>query len=371
MDNFLKKIIITFVTLTFFLILIIIYFSYSKAIIIIAPILKKVSTDFTIQAKETVDFQNPNMLPTIFSETFEEEQGAFLVKETDAKTEIPSTGKVIIFNETSANHYLIATTRLLSQDGILCRLKKNVSIPANGKIEIEIYANKLEKEIPKETLFAIPGLSKQMQDKIYAKSSESITKNTQKIKIVTEEIIENSSNTLKEKILKRIQKRINESLATNEKNTSIPSLFTSEIVEIIKDAKIGEQKDIINLKIKCKITAINFDKEKLFQIAKNKLSLKISSSQKLINPLQNFIYSIEQYNSKIKEATIKIHIEGMSVLDSEAEILNKNKLIDLTKKELEEYLSQFNEIQKTEIKFSPFWTIKTPKIKNHIEIIIQ
>jgi len=124
------------------------------------------------------------------------------------------------------------------------------------------------------------------------------------------------------------------------------------------------------LKIKLKITAINFDKEKLLKIAKNKLSEKINFYQEFVNPLQNFIFSVEKYNSLTKEAVIKVHLEGIATLNSKSEILNKNKLINLKKKELEEYFNQF-EIQKTEIKFSPFWTTKTPKIKNHIKLIIK
>lgn len=372
MDSLLKKISITFIALTILLILVIVYFSFSKAIITITPNFKKVETNFTILAKETFESQDLNVISANFSETIEEERDIFPSQETNAEVKTRIAGKVRIFNLTSTDRRLVATTRLLSPDNILYRLKQDTFIPANGKIEAEVYADQLgkESEILKETDFIIPGLQKQIQDKIYAQSYEPMKGDVKKNKIITEKNIENATNKLKEKILEKYQKEIN-NLSINEKNSLIPSLLISEIIEIKKDAEIGEQKDEFNLGIKCKIISINFDEEKLLKIAKAKLLEKISSSQELINPLRNFIFSVEQYDSKTKSVAIKVHLEGTSTLNPKSEILNKNKLIGLKKKELKEYLSQFNEIQKVEIKFSPFWTKRIPKIKDHIGIIVQ
>ncbi|MEK7166867.1 MAG: hypothetical protein AAB732_00405 [Patescibacteria group bacterium] len=372
MDNLLKKISFTFIALTIILVLIIIYFSFSKTTITIFSNNKKFEINFAILAKETNEFQNVNIIPANFSETIEEEQDIFLAQGTNEEIKTQAIGKVTIFNLTSVNRHLIATTRLLSPDNILYRLKNNTFIPANEKTEAEVYADQpgKENEISKGVYFIIPGIQRQMQDKIYAQSYEAMTGGVKKNKAVTKENIEDAVNKLKEKILEKIQKQIDESLKY-EKNNSIPSLIISEIVEIKKDAEIGEQKDEFSLGIKLKITSINFDKEKLLKIAKVKLLEKISPNQEFINPLQNFTYSIEQYNSKTKEAIIKVHLEGMSTLNAKSKILNKNKLIGLKKRELEEYFKQFDEIQKIEIKFSPSWITKTPTIKDHIEIKIK
>ncbi len=372
MNSLLKKISFTFIFFTTILVLIIIYFSFSNVTITITPNVQKFETNFTILAKETNESQNTNTILANFSETIEEDQNVFSVQETNEEIKIQAVGKVTIFNLTSINRHLVATTRLLSPDNILYRLKNNVFIPANGKTETEVYADQpgKENEISKGVYFIIPGIQQQMQDKIYAQSFAPMTGSIKKNAIVTKENIENAANELKEKILEKIQKQIDESLKY-ENNNSIPSLFVSEIIEVTKDAEIGEQKDEFNLGIKLKITSINFDKEELLKIAKTKLSEKISLNQEFINPLQNFTYSIKKYNSEIKETIIKVHLEGVSTLSAKSEILNKNKLIGLKKKEVEEYFSQFNEIQKIEIKFSPFWTTKTPAIKNHIEIIIK
>jgi hypothetical protein len=371
MNNLLVKISITFIVFTTLLALIVVYFSFSKAVITITPNFKKIETNFTILAKETFESQNPNVISANFSETFEEKQDTFPSQETNLEIKTQATGKVTIFNLTSVNRNLVATTRLLSPDNILYRLKENAFIPANGKTEVEVYADQTGKEnkISKGVYFIIPGLQKQMQDKIYAQSFEPMTGGIKKKKIITEKDIEIATNKLKEKILEKVQKEIDESFKY-EKNNSTPSLFVSEIVEIKKDTETEKEKDEFNLGIKLKIIAISFDKEKLLAIAKSKLLEKISPFQELINPLQNFIFSIEKYNSKTKEATIKVHLGGELTLNPKAEILNKTKLVGLKKRELEEYFNQFKEIQKTEIKFSPFWIKKTPKIKDHIEIIV-
>ncbi len=343
--------------------------------IFIYPDSQKNEIDFTILAKEIIDSKNSNEFLVNFSETFEEEQDTFPSQETNTEIETRAIGKATIFNQTSIDRRLIATTRLLSPDNILYRIKNDAYVPSNGKIEVEIYADQPGKESEisqSEIHFIIPGLPKQIQDQIYAQSNKPIKKSIKKNKIVTKENIKNATDELKKRILQKIQKAIDEPFALeNEKNHLIPCLFVSEIIETKKDVEIGEQKDEFNLGIKLKITAIIFDKEKLLAKAKTKLLEKIYTYQKLVNPLQNFTYSVEQYNSKTKEALIKVHLEGISTLNSESEILNKNKLIGLKKIEIEEYFSQFQGIKKTEIKFSPFWVKRIPKIKNHIEIIIQ
>ena len=64
------------------------------------------------------------------------------------------TAKITVINENSINQKLVATTRFLTDNGELFRLKKYIEAPANGQIEAEIYAD-APQEIIKEMPFLI------------------------------------------------------------------------------------------------------------------------------------------------------------------------------------------------------------------------
>ena len=70
---------------------------------------------------------------------------------------------------------MVATTRLLTSEGVLFRLKDRVNVPAGGEIEVEVYADQsgIASEIG-PSQFTIPGLRTDLQKLIYAVSKESM-----------------------------------------------------------------------------------------------------------------------------------------------------------------------------------------------------
>ena len=80
-------------------------------------------------------------------------------------------GNITIINESSLDQPLVATTRFLSEDGVLFRLKERVTVPSQGQIEAEVYADKEgESGNIGSSSFTIPGLSSSVQKLIYGES---------------------------------------------------------------------------------------------------------------------------------------------------------------------------------------------------------
>lgn len=98
-----------------------------------------------------------------------------------------STGMATIVNETSQNFNFVATTRLLSKEGVLFRMKTGSAIPANGSVTVEIAADVAgpSGDIA-ATTFTIPGLSAALQQQVYAKSDTAMTGGSGKAKAVSE-----------------------------------------------------------------------------------------------------------------------------------------------------------------------------------------
>ena len=112
-------------------------------------------------------------------------------------------GSVTIINVSGSPQPLVATTRLLSPDKVLFRIAKNVVVPAKGQIIVEAAADQAGKqgEIG-PTSFTIPGLKPARQKEVYAKSSTSMVASSETTSALTQELIDQTTKTLKNKLLK-------------------------------------------------------------------------------------------------------------------------------------------------------------------------
>jgi hypothetical protein len=102
--------------------------------------------------------------------------GTFPATGTASSQTDRATGIATIINTTGNSPTYVATTRLLSKEGVLFRLVETTKIPANGSIDVRVRADQpgAEGDIG-PTTFTIPGLSPEQQKLIYAKSDAAMT----------------------------------------------------------------------------------------------------------------------------------------------------------------------------------------------------
>lgn len=84
-----------------------------------------------------------------------------------------ATGTVTLVNTHSVAQTLVATTRLLTPEGVLFRLDRSVAIPAGGRVEavaVTADASGVHGNIG-SSKFRIPGLSPWLQERIWAESA--------------------------------------------------------------------------------------------------------------------------------------------------------------------------------------------------------
>jgi type IV pilus assembly protein PilM len=87
-----------------------------------------------------------------------------------------SVGTVRIVNNSSGGQTLIATTRLLSESGVLFRIKDRVFVPAGGNVAVAVAADKpgAAGDIP-PSRFTVPGLPPSQQQLVYGESDAAMT----------------------------------------------------------------------------------------------------------------------------------------------------------------------------------------------------
>lgn len=129
-----------------------------------------------------------------------------------------SSGKATIINTTSRSYTFVATTRLLSKEGVLFRMKTASPIPANGSVTVEVAADQPgpEGDIG-PTTFTIPGLSPDLQKLITAKSDAAMTGGAGTAKAVSAADIAAAKAKLEERLKKEALENFGVMLAEGER----------------------------------------------------------------------------------------------------------------------------------------------------------
>ncbi|MFC1615470.1 hypothetical protein ACFL2L_01595, partial [Patescibacteria group bacterium] len=281
------------------------------------------------------------------------------------------TAKITVVNEHSVNQKLVATTRFLTDNGELFRLKKYIEAPANGQVEAEIYADdpkQIIKEIPEGQL-TIPGLRKALQSKIYGKIINTIKPNTGKVKIIKEDDIERAKNEASEDLSKRAIIQFAKEIKSGEK--ILPKSINKEILEFKIDKKIGEKTATFNSQSKVIFTAVIFDEDELLSLGKHHLEQSIADDKQLLEIKEDgLLYFIEKYDLESNTANIKVSLTGKVAINEKHKKLNKENISGMDKEEALIYFKTVKEIKKIEIITSPSWWSRLPRLESGITIEI-
>lgn len=349
------------------------YFILGKTEIIITPTSQKVSANILVDIEES-EFDSPakdqNIVEgKIASITLEETQTNSSTGSKEISDE--TVGQVKIINNYSKDQKLVATTRLLSPQGILLRLKNEVNVPASGNIIASVYPDKPEDFTELEPMrFTIPGLWSGLQDKIYAENETTLKKGGQKVKIVAADDLTTAEKkiveTLSEKALNDFVQKL------GDKQSHYSKLVQKEILDKKADAGAGDEKPQFNLYMKIKIVIIAFDETSLNAIIKQKLSESLSEGMKLSDiDAKSVNYTVEKYDAEEKTANLKVYAEGKAALKGEGIILNKKALTGLSEPEIIQYFLTFPQIDKVEVVFHPAWLKRASLVAQRIKFIVQ
>lgn len=369
-----------FVGLTAVLILIVWYFSFSKLVINIIPngetlndsLLVKIgpervlgeSASSTVSDSSEIDFRD-----VIDGEVREMEVSEEKVFSASGEESVGEEvyGKVTLINNSAKSQALVATTRLLSPDNKLFRIKNAVTIPAYGEIEAEIYADKPSSDLAiAPTTFTIPGLWLGLQDKIFAKSTTEFVYRQKIKKYVKASDIDNATKEMNDILLNKVKVSQSEDI-----NTGVIYEALSP-VSIESSAKIGDSVDEFTIKAKEKIAVISYSKKQAAELAKNKLSLLVPDDKELVGyDEKNIAYISDGYNSKTGVASIKVNFNGTMILKSNTEIIDKKQIVNLNRDQLENYLKTFPEIKTFELKFYPSFITRAPRLPERISVVID
>ena len=218
------------------------------------------------------------------------------------------------------------------------------------------------------THFTIPGLWSGIQDKIYAQSAEAFQYKENADKFILEADIENAMINLKQEIAAKAKKEINEMYANYD---NIIYEINEDSIEKTIQAKVGEKKNQFLATAKAIASVIAFNKNTVNEFAYAKMLQDIPDDKKLIKINQeSFKYNLNNYNTKENTASVGVSFSAEVSLSNEiGAILEKEKLLGLSKTQVEQYLSGRGDIENFRVEFFPSFIQKVPKLIDRIIII--
>lgn len=359
-----RKIVYRFLFLTIVLLLLASYLYFVKLNIIVHTEKNKVDGSLNFYAYSSSEKINlERALKASISKIEIEEKGTFKSSgEKDTSGEI--VGRVKIINNYSKNQPLVATTRLLSSDDKLFRLKNTVNVPAGGSIEVDIYTDSVSEEMAiGPDKFIIPGLWTGVQDKIYAESYQKFEYRKDSKKYVMEKDINTAVEDLKSKIIEQAEIKAKSAIGSGKQYVlSVdPDSFTFN-----SSKKIGEEADSFDLSLKSFVNVVSFETDEIVKLAKQKLAIESNQSISEVD-VNSLNYELVNFDSSKNLAEIKVFFTARTLVGSD-DFINKKHLSNLKKNQIEAYLNKIEEIKSYELIFTPNFLKRSPLLVDKISI---
>lgn len=358
---FYKIIALTFLCLTVILLGLVVFMSSKRAIITIETKMSPVDVTSVVTVGNEDDLVSATVTSTILR-----------VQKTFAPTgnkEEPgiATGVVTLHNETDADQPLVATTRLLSKDGVLFRLKDRVLVPARGTVLADVYADVsgASGNIAAQDRFTIPGLNEQKQPVIYASSNDAMTGGIKTIGILSPDDIEKAKKTISEFFLNAAKEQF-----VSLTDTTTVYMISDESFEVT--GEVGTEVDGFSVTGLATVVIVNYDDVSLVSFAQDKLLSRAVDNTEIIHPQEELpVVTLSSYDAYNHTADLSVVYGGQAVLNPDSEKLEKSVFFGQTKDEVRRYLLTLDHVHGVEVKLSPAWIRSVPYVDDHVKVIVK
>ncbi len=365
--RFYRVIALTFLGITMLLVVLVIFFLGGKASISLTlkPQTVKADTNLVVAAAA----QGKQAAGLVLATVVKEEKSF----SPSGGNEIPAsaTGSVIIYNKTSAVQPLISTTRLLSTEKVLFRLKNSVTVPANGQATAEVYADKPGQagEIG-PTKFTIPGLTEIKQKDIYAESKIKFLGGAKRLAAITNADLKVAEESLVAELYNQGQTQLINQAKTSSTNFSA-NLFTYVKNAVQTDAKVGAVADNFKMAGEIQVVGVFYNPIDLRNLLSAGVEENLANNQELAGPAAAPSIQINKYDLMAKTADLRVIQEFLVKTSFTDEALDKTKLLGQPKADAVAYLTGLPWVDKVEIKNQPSWLKKIPSEASKVEIKIS
>jgi hypothetical protein len=292
---------------------------------------------------------------------------------------VKASGKIVVYNNTSASQQLVTNTRFETPDGKLFRTREGITVPAKklvggvsqpGSVEVTVYADVAG---PSHNIglsdFTLPGLKGDpvKYREIYARSKAPMTGGfVGKMKKVSDENLKIARDSLqaslRDELISQTQAQVPEGLIL------FPSL-TSIIYEDLPQS--GATADSVTVNLRGNLYGVMFDKTDLatYLVAKQ---ITLAPGEVVDIPTLSNLevsYSGAIPGDLLKTNQISIKVSGVSniVWQTDQSAL-RNDLVGRSKSEVAGVLKNYPSITSADAILRPFWKSSFPTDATEITI---
>lgn len=367
-----KQIALTFFFITLGIVGVIFYISFSWATVLLTPKQEFFTQRFLIPVVENIDSSASQ--DAIRGGVFQKEleyTGWFSPEETTVSVQ-RTIGTLTVVNKNPTSQPLRATTRFLSSDGVLFRLKNFTTIPANGQVDAEVYADKEgDLGIFDTSKFTLPALWPAMQEKVYARGFTPAQSGGSQSGVVRQSDIERAQ----ESSIEVLRDQFSQLLTTSQRDWE--PIHAREMIDFrIKDvsvsSKIGDTVSKFQVTVKAVFIGVLYDADDMKKKVYEKLREELSVGQDLIGPNEEDTeYAIEDTSESTKSALIRVTAKAGKILGEDTVTFSKKNLVGLNKEQITSYFISYPDIIDAQVHFYPAWVTRAPFLTDHINVMLK
>lgn len=280
------------------------------------------------------------------------------------------TGKAIIYNNKGDKQVLIATTRLMSPEGKVFRIKERVEIPPNGSQEVEIYTDEPSEEMAiGPTRFTLPALWAGLQDKVYAESKTAFVYETQVKKYIQQIDIDKGLQDLKASLVDKVSRQFGDNYKGFDK---VIFEIDKNSLQVNTSAKANEAADEFTISLNAKVSVVAFKQADAQRLAEERFLSKAPPEKKVMGlEASETQYNLSSTNFAAGQAVVECSFVGFQSAKKGETLVEREKLIGLNEAQIRDYLMNSDNFSDFKIKFYPSFMKKAPALVDRIKIIIK
>jgi hypothetical protein len=308
--------------------------------------------------------------------------GAVLEKVSDLNQRFPATeaskieakasGKVAISSSLDRAQTLIATTRLLTPEGVMFRTKRTVVVPARGTAEVEVEADEPGSSGDVgEATFTIPGLNPDTRKLFSVVSVGTLGGGTRDGRAVTQGGIDAAVLTLKDKLAAEHGEALRQE-AESLGIVATGKMISSSVVSSSSDAQAGEEAQDFGVGVKVRTVAVFYDSDGLNKLIAAKLKGELPFGRRLLGVDEaGTSVSLEKADLTSGRANLRVAARGATALSADSTALDPSNFSGVTVDAATKYIEKVDGVSSVSIKVRPFWISRLPDIAEHIKVEVR
>lgn len=363
-----RRISTLFVVLTLGMLCFAAYIIFSKATVVVLSEPTDVSGEIIVDiAREPVAGEVPGMVyqhEASLSRTFS--ATSVVTVETHAE------GTVRIISSLYRAQTLIPSTRLVTPDGILFRLKDRVVVPALGSVEAAVFADApgVGSAVGDAT-FTIPGLNEDTRRFFEVETVDPIEGGSLDVRMVTDTDLENAEGVLTQEIKDEMMAMFREKVRTD----GVPmdgEMISFELLESDSSEEPGSEAEEFTLNVNVRGTAVFYSTEGFIRELGVALQDRLPFDKKLkqVNS-EGMEVRLEKADIIGERANLRVAANGSATISPDAPLLDPEKITGVTIAAAVEYLQAVDGVSSASIDVSPFWAGRLPDVADNITIEVR